>query len=184
MGNTIEPHTSMVVQKDRDEGIVFQIQPLNILERIADMVMLPVMYLVSGVFREIPQRTHKWNRRHLSSHEVNHLDIHMMITVEGVSSDLPSSDGVRFHMPIIGGWKDYVVLTPPHPEYGWYVGWCNEKDAGVSRILLKEPVRLLIGPYDTSFFAISVEGKQLSVSKIGNGSIGDHSVFAQKYLLL
>jgi hypothetical protein len=86
-----------------------------------------------------------------------------------------------FHMPIFGGWRDYVVLAPTE-DTGWYVGWVVPYGGhcGISRIKLRGPVRMLKGPDPTTFFALRAsDGKQILIRSIGAGSLGDRGFFSR-----
>lgn len=83
-------------------------------------------------------------------------------------------------MPIFCGWTEYVVLEPASDIQGvWHVGWITVDVCGVTRIELKGPVRLLLGPHSVLFFGIdAVTGKQIPIRDIGRGTIGDGCSFA------
>ena len=105
-----------------------------------------------------------------------------MVRCKGLSGS-GSYFGFRFHLPVLGGWRQYVVLEPEDTQ-DWYVGWILSDAIGISRIKLIGPVRLLIGPDDVSFFGIN--GKdygQIPIRKIGEGRIGSGGSYAQMPLL-
>src|SRR3989344_2294378 len=132
----------------------FEVPSLGWPARLADKLMIPVMYLVSGTLNEKPQKTHRWNNKKLTKAEVGSLNQEEMAHCRGVSY-ANKRHLLRFHIPIFGGWQSYVVLEPEHPQ-GWHVGWIpQDTAAGVSRIQLSGPVRLLLGPDEVSFFGIS-----------------------------
>ena len=160
------------------------VRPLGLLARIADIVMVPVMYLVSGA-TEKPQRTHRWNNMKLTPRDVEHLDLAAMVHCDGIPDvgrlyhwNIPA-----FHTPLFGGWRSYVVLRPYEKEVEWYVGWITDDVIGVSRIELRGSVRLLLGPEETFFFGISTEGICIPIHLTGTGSIGDHGPHGQVPLL-
>lgn len=163
---------------------MINIKPLGFIERLIDFLFIPIMYVVAGNFMEKPQQTHLWNRKKLSLEEVDSLDQSLSTVVHGVVTKVERHGGVRFHMPIIGGWRDYVVLSPENPLEGWYVGWHTSDNSGVSRIKLSTPVRMLISPSDINFFAFSNDGGQISIKEIGRGKVGDGSDYSKKYPLL
>ncbi|KKQ46125.1 MAG: hypothetical protein US63_C0006G0002 [Candidatus Moranbacteria bacterium GW2011_GWC2_37_8] len=39
---------------------------LGWLAKLADILMVPLMYLISGTLKEVPQRGHRWNNVRLS----------------------------------------------------------------------------------------------------------------------
>ncbi len=88
-----------------------------------------------------------------------------------------------FHVPIFGGWRDYVVLSPYSVNQEWHVGWIASDVCGISRIKLSGPVRMLLGPGDVEFFGIDMEGCQIPICKIGQGKIGDGGKYKRTPLL-
>lgn len=163
--------------------MIYKIKPLNKLEKLADILMIPIMYLVSGVFSETPQKTHRWNNVKLSKVEAEKLDTTLMQKIDGVFNKV-NRKGVRFHCPIFGGWREYVVICPTNSEIrNWYVGWHTKQLSGISRIKLSGPVRLLIASDAVFFFGISDKGEQISVNMIGQGKIGIKNQFSKQPLL-
>jgi hypothetical protein len=162
-----------------------RVRPLGRLARFADVLMTPIMYIISGTFREAPQQTHRWNNTTLKPEQVAHLGDGKKVFCSGVASA-----GVRFwlsipffHIPLLGGWKDYVVLQPADTNQEWYIGWLAHDVAGVSRIRIRGPVRMLLGPGDVSFFGVNLEGDQIQLQEIGRGKIGDGGRFRNAPLL-
>lgn len=153
--------------------------------RVADYLMLPVMYLLQGNFRESPQRTHRWNNSHLKIEDLNLFDADK---VESVAADEASSTWwigplPHFHMPIFGGWKRFVVVEPKESQNEWYVGWLLSDALGLSKIPLKGKVRLGIGPLPLQFFGVDSDGRQIDIDIVGYGSIGKAGEFAKVPLL-
>lgn len=156
------------------------VQPLGRLARILDACFVPIMYLLSGTFREAPQRTHFWNNIKLKGDEIAHLNN------QGMVHCLCSKTSGRqwwwyiptFHMPIFGGWREYVVLSPfPDDGYDWYVGWITEGVVGISRIPSCGPVRVLLGSGPVRFYGIDKIGQQVPLVQIGDGRIGSGGRF-------
>ena len=159
------------------------VPPLGWLARLGDILMIPLMYVVSGTFREIPQQTHRWNNQKLSFSEVEALDRSSMVSFSSVKGTSDSHHGIRFHLPILGGWKDYAVLQPTHDEE-WHIGWITRDVIGVSRIRLSGPVRMLLGPGEVTFFGIDARSEeQVSIQKAGVGRIGHGGPYAKLPLL-
>lgn len=150
-----------------------RLRPIRVFARISNVLAVPVMYLVSGTFREKPQKTHPWNRVILSPDEASRLDGEIMVHCEGVKA-IPRHHwwSLMFHMPILGGWCNYVVLRPRDYEDKWHIGWSLPSETAVSQFLLTGPVRMLLGSEDVSFFGLAPEGVQVSLDKIGDGVIG------------
>lgn len=160
------------------------VYPLGWIARLLDVLMVPVMYMLSGTFHEIPQKTHFWNNQKLHRHDVFPLDKTLMVhSVGAVSARSPWMFGIipRFHIPLFGGWRDYIVLEPEGDyAHEWYVGWSTDGVMGVSRIPVRGSVRLLRGPGEVSFFGIdSSSSKQIALKLVGFGHIGDGSHFAR-----
>lgn len=151
-----------------------KIIPLNLAERVANFLMVPFMYLLSGTI-ERPQETHRWNNAVLANEDVAYLKQRGMIRCPPIPSSRRWLGKIPiFHMPIIGGWKKYIVVKKNHYDFDeWYVGWICQDVTGISRIPLRGPVRLLLGPKSVTFFGIRPDGSQVKLEKIGNGSIGD-----------
>ena len=162
------------------------VQPLGWLARVVDMMLAPLMYLLSGTFREMPQQTHRWNNAKLPVGFTDGLSPNEVVVCDGDDQAVArkGSFDLRFHLPIIGGWKQYVVLRPLDPSQDWHIGWVSTTHAGVSRIKLRGPVRMLLGSGDTTFFALNAEtNQQIAIEEAGRGRIGDKGPHAQVPLL-
>ncbi len=163
-----------------------EIPPLGPFEEFLDMLLLPVMceiaYL-SGGPHESPQMTHFWNNLKLQRTDY---DFSLMCKVKGIPEKVNKQGNIfnnaLFHIPFLGGSKNYVVVSPLDPSKGWHPGWYNEQVNGVSRILVHEPVRLLIGRDDINFSGFDSEGRQILVRVVYYGKLGDAGPF-QKILL-
>ena len=162
------------------------VQPLGWLARIADILMVPLMYLMAGPLNEVPQRTHRWNNTKLSAEIIKDLSDSYVIYCKGDDRAVGRNGllDLRFHLPIIGGWKQYVVLCPFDANQDWYIGWRSTIDAGVSRIKLRGPVRMLLGPGDVTFFGLNAEtSEQINIKETGRGCVGDKGPYSQIPLL-
>lgn len=160
------------------------ISPLNRVERILDILMIPIMYIISGTLREKPQETHFWNNLKLTQQDILYLDKDKMIHCEGSSSAKRWWKRIPiFHMPIFGGWKKYILVQKADEwsevKGDMYIGWICPEVVGVSRIPLRSPVRLLLGPGKVSFFGINSKGEQFELEKVGIGYIGDGSSYGR-----
>lgn len=167
------------------------ITPQGPLGRLADALMTPIMYLLSGTFYEAPQRTHVWNNQKLSPEQVTSWLIRNLAVSVGSNprASKPKVLGILpyLHMPILGGWRDYVVLECllSEEDYPWHVGWFVDGGvAGVSLVPLRGRfVRLLVGPAPTTFFALMPDGEQVKLVQAGEGVIGHHGQFRDVPLL-
>lgn len=162
------------------------VRPLGWLARTVDVLMVPLMYLMAGTFSEVPQRTHRWNNSKLSMKATKDLSNTYAVTCIGDDRAVGRNGllDLRFHLPIIGGWKKYVVLCPLDVNQDWYIGWMSTIDAGVSRIKLRGPVRMLLGPGEVTFFGLNAEtNEQVNIQETGRGRIGDKGPHAQVPLL-
>jgi hypothetical protein len=166
-----------------------QIDPLGEFEDLLDMHMEPVMDAIaqiSGAGDESSQITHYWNNSKLPRSLAP--DKYLMCLVKGISEKVRKQGNIfmnaLFHIPFLGGGKNYVVVSPVNiPEGGWYAGWHNEHVHGVSRILVHTPVRLLRGRDDCNFMGFDSEGNQILVRVVFQGKIGDDGPFRKLPLL-
>jgi len=153
------------------------------LTKLADLILIPVMHLISGTTKESPQKTHYWNNRSLSPREMDAINPIDALYFPGVPSRFHSQRNPLFHIPILGGWREYVVLEPTNHSGSWHVGWKSFRSGGISRIPLLGPVRTLLGPRDVYFFGINEEGEQIPLRLLGKGTIGKSGPFAKIPLL-
>lgn len=163
-----------------------RVRPESGYEKLFDWGMMPLMYLLSGTPEEVPQRTHFWNNRKLHPGEVVGLKEHNMVMSSGSGGVERWRYGLPiFHVPIFGGWREYIVLEPSiNPSQFWYVGWISgDEVSGVSRVQIKGSVRLLLGNGSTKFFGLNEGGVQIKIHEIGRGRIGDGGPFSQLPLL-
>lgn len=158
-------------------------KPVGLVARTADWIMKwLVMYPISGTFKESPQQTHRWNNIRLKPSDLAHILTDYGVQCKGIDTKVPFR-GIRFHIPILGGWRKYVVLNTAM-KTTWFVGWITETRCGMSRIPLHGPVRMLIGPGDVTFFAINARDRiQINLYQIGEGRIGDGGRHAKVPLL-
>lgn len=153
------------------------------LGEFADWLMLPLMYAAQGTVWEAPQRTHFWNNQKLMRHQLeidSDLCIHHMgdeTANERLWFGLP-----RFHIPILGGWRRFMVLEPSI-DVTWQIGWRTDDAFGISMIPLNGPVRVTIGPDMSSFFGLRRDGSQLPLRRMGEGLIGEAGRFRHIPLL-
>ncbi len=163
----------------------FPVTPSTWCEVLGDILMTPVMYLLQGNFFESPQRTHFWNNTKLPIAELSWIDASMMVSVTSDRKAVRRWFGLVpiFHMPIFGGWKEYVVVEPVVPQPEWYVGWIAGDVAGISHIQLNGQVRLLLGPGPAQFFGADGHGNQIPLRICGYGTLGTRSPYSGVTLL-
>jgi hypothetical protein len=153
------------------------IKPMGLMAQSADKLLAPLMRALmemNGTPEEAPQRTHRWNNHRLSRAEADALDRKMTVLVSGDPDAWYLPSGLR-HLPVIG-WQKYVVLAPARLSRRWHVGWLEVGGgvAGISRLKLDRPVKLLRGPRDVHFFATDVEGRQIRLGVEGEGRLSPH----------
>lgn len=159
------------------------VPPLGRLARLADAAMNPIMVCLSGAPNEAPQRTHRWNNRRLTEKDTDFLEPAHMMTFDGIQRQIKRGR-VRFHLPIFGGWRQYVVLEPVGGKRDWHVGWVTGGVRGVSQIRLNGPVRLLRGPEPISFFGICAHNYfQIGICWVWSGVIGEGGFYSRVPLL-
>lgn len=150
--------------------------------------MAPLMYLVQGCF-EKPQQTHVWNNIKFRTDEERAIfNRDSMLTIHGDPTICSGrwyslgKIGIRipiFHIPILGGWREYVVVAPQDPCVGlWCPGWWTPDVVGVSQLRSRGAVRLLRGPQDAQFFGVDGKGMQIRLKIVGYGRIGNHDPYA------
>lgn len=162
--------------------------PQGVLGHIADMALVPVMYLFQGNCKEVPQRTHVWNNQKYRGERYVR-SVSDDFTVYDKGNFLERSRGwVRFHLPIAGGWKKFLVVSPVLEEHTpWHIGWhdwdSGGEFAGISLIPVVGPVRVLQGDQPMRFFGISPLGDQVPITLKGFGHIGKAGAYAKLPLL-
>jgi len=147
--------------------------------------MVPLMYLLQMNFTEVPQRTHRWNNTKLPASAISHFDASEIVTVTGDADAKRRWWGILpiFHMPILGGWDEFVVLKPVQENIFWHVGWLPIDTIGVSQIPLKGNVRVLVGPRQVQFFGVDQHGSQIPIEVVARGVIGKAGSYGHTVLL-
>lgn len=159
------------------------VPPLGRFLKGADLLMVPLMYLAQGCLEE-PQQTHFWNNvKFRTVEERACFDRSTMCRVVGDPRAVARSKWSKvplFHIPILGGWREYAVLLPKHPGIEeWMPGWWAPDVVGVSRVRVRGAVRVLRGPKDTLFFGVDAEGRQIELRIAGYGRIGDNGPYSR-----
>ena len=157
----------------------------GVVGKMADIFMLPIMYLLQGNIREVPQRTHRWNNQHMNNNSVRDLQSEMIVFADGQPTAHRRWLGPipLFHMPIFGGWKKFIVIEPTQEIEEWFVGWVAFDALGLSKIPLTGPVRLGVGPRQAEFFGLAADGVQIPLRIVGEGVIGKAGHFSHIPLL-
>lgn len=159
---------------------VMTVHRLEEWEHWGNMLMRPLMHIAMGTLSESPQRTHRWNHQPLKTVEGGNLDRTLMVHEEGdPTACAPWRFGLpTFYVPLLGGWRRYVVVEPVDPTRPWHPGWMGSWGSSVSRIIIEGPARFLVGPASSRYFGIDAERKQeLKIQRIGYGRIGDRSKY-------
>lgn len=166
------------------------VPPLGPKARAADAFMTRYIMPYFTHSGESPQLTHRWNNFWLDSSATDHLLRCHMVFSEGVPGAKPRripGDGatgyflslldLAWHLPKLGGWREYVVLEPCTEVGAWYVGWISDR-VGVSRVPITRCVRVTRGPNHTWFFGVSVaDSRQVPLREVARGRIGDGGWF-------
>ncbi len=169
---------------------LFDIPPLGWKAKLADICMIPIMWLLSGAPLERPQRTHFWNNCKFDPQEFEKLHPYIKMVYTDGDPEGISQGWFRFHLPLFGGWRKYIVIEPQAANTDtWHIGWCvaDEKSKplllGISRIALRGSVRVLEGSRQALFFGISEEGQQIPLTRVATGVIGKGGPFRFRPLL-
>ena len=159
------------------------LKPDNISEyyHLADYLMTPIMYVLGGFKADSIQHTHPWHMQAVNSPLIN-LDLATPPAKGDDNSRFSKSDSFLFHVPILGGWKEYSIYECSTQNNGpFYIGFMqkNADDSVEKSFIIKTPiygdrVRMLNGSpiYTTIFFAVDKNGKQLPIKKVGKGTLG------------
>jgi len=155
-----------------------KIKPYRWYFRLPDLFLAPIMWAFSGFAFELPQESHKWHNKILSPEEVSILDVSRMLLVDGTDSSrwTHGSYGM-LHLPLLGGWRDYIILeVEGDPKY-WHVGWLSGLNSGmVQRLpIYGKRIKMFRGLKGDGvrFFAIDNLGNQILLRKVDEGRLGD-----------
>lgn len=160
--------------------MTFPIKPLNKIVRVIDYAMIPLMFILGGFKRDAIQETHPWH----SWKKFDRNKINQKLAVIHDGTDRMTFHRrflFLFHVPVLGGWKKYSVLSATNHKGTFYIGWVvfdNDRLAyqGIHRLPIKNrAVRLLDGPpnFHGYYFAIDSTGTPIPLEKIGSGVLGD-----------
>lgn len=159
-----------------------RIRPIGFCSRFFTALLSPLMRLISGAPFEAPQSTHFWNNQKLAQENIGKIHQSMRLSFQG---NLGEEKSWLAFVPILGGWKNFVVLRPrKFYNQEWLVGWIAENNVfGISLVRIKGDVRLRLGPGDVQFFAIDADGCLIELKEVGRGEIGDNGPYCQTLLL-
>lgn len=157
---------------------MIKIRDLNPIFKILDLLFVPIMFVLGGFKLQNLQKTHHWHGLDINPERI---DLKKAVTIKGSDkSRFVNTGGVTkhfgtFHMPIFGGWKNYIVLECK--ENPWHVGWISNSFSQIHLLPIKgNKVRVLSGKEgtETSFFAVDEKGNQIEISQVDQGKLGDN----------
>jgi hypothetical protein len=162
---------------------ITDVRQLGWFARFGNVAMIPLMYALSGTFREKPHKNQTWDVQRFTPIESARLDVDLMLPFEGVEGavECHSRWSIGPFIPFLHGWRDYVVLRPSC-EGEWHVGWVvtdERRETAISRIPLVGDVRMKLGPGRVSFFGINGHGVQIRIQGVGKGRTGDRGPFCK-----
>lgn len=149
--------------------------------RVLDYLLFPLMWILCGCKFELPQETHRWHMRNY-----HHIDVpkNKSVRIEGDDKSKRSVKGFPFyHIPLFGGWKNYVILEVEDFGSFWNLGWIVEfKDHSKSDRYQVQASRIYgrfikvlkgINDSDKIFFAIKKDGSFANIKLIDHGRLGE-----------
>lgn len=142
------------------------------------------MFVAGGCKLDSIQETHRWHCQKINPILIDH---NLSVIVEGTDNSKYTNRIFPvpiFHIPILGGWKNYIVLKAESNRSEWHIGWVHLRYSegfiprhSVHKLkLTNDKIRMLSLPkgHITVFFAVSQEGSQIPLTKIGEGFLGDN----------
>lgn len=150
---------------------------INVIYRVFDYVLLPFMVILGGFKKDVVQQTHAWHCKNIDPKKI---DLTKSVEVKGSdSSKYENTGGIfkhlgLFHMPIFGGWKNYIVLESK--ESPWYVGWLSCEFSQLHCLPIKgNKVKVLTGKKGTKtlFFGVNQNVEQVIIKSVAEGKLGD-----------
>jgi hypothetical protein len=158
------------------------VRELSLLERALNRALSPLMYIAGGLKRDSVQETHAWTCQPLRTDQ---LDPALGAEVRGDDESKASNSRFpfpRFHVPILGGWRSFVVLQVELDSLPWYVGWLHirvpersKRRMELQRLPIRDrAVRVLKHPtgFVTLFVGYDSLGRQIPVRLIAEGRLG------------
>lgn len=148
--------------------------------RILDYIMIPVMWGLCGFYFEKPQETHPWHMRKFPKIEIPK---NKKIEIIGKDKSKHTNKGrLLFHVPLFGGWKDYIILEAKGFDKYWQIGWIIEfydNSEALYQVqalpIFESKIKLLTGINDSkkTFFGLDKKGNFVDLKQIDSGKIGD-----------
>jgi hypothetical protein len=161
------------------------INEVNPVFRVLDWALAPLMYVLGGCKLDSIQETHYWHCQRVSApHEVDYIASIIIRGDDSSSFANALTPLPLFHIPLIGGWRNYAILEVQSTVATWHVGWIHlvvpagsRPRSHVQRLPIAERnIRVLKHPhgYVTKFFAVDSCGNQIPVKCVGEGRLGDN----------
>jgi len=160
------------------------VKPLSPLFYVFDYFLTPIMFILGGLNMDSIQETHYWHCSNIDPRMINN---NLGMLVHGNDPSTKTNKLLPlplFHMPILGGWKNYFIMKAAAEVKYWHVGWSHlEYPVGfrastkVHRLRIYDKyIKLLNMPigHETLFFGFDNNGKQIPVKIIDEGILGDH----------
>lgn len=158
---------------------------------VLDRLMSPLMWLAGSTLDSL-QQTHAWHVQKIPAHLlasakwdlISNTSSKIVIAIGNEETWMNKKQKGIFHIPILGGWKNYIVLAPTMSvekisPSGWRIGWYSvgpRPGLEINAIPLYGPVKMLIGSPDfkTTFFGVNADTyEQIDIVEIGSGTNGD-----------
>jgi hypothetical protein len=162
-----------------------EIRPVPAYLRLVDYLLFPLMALLSGFNLDSVQETHTYHTQPVNPRLI---DDSLALEVPGANASRFKNHGRitshfgLFHVPILGGWRDYIVLEASSTG-PWHVGWklCDQYSGDillceVHRLPISDAqIKVLESPSGTILylFACTPDGVQIPIRLVGEGTIGD-----------
>lgn len=131
---------------------------------VYDWTLWPLLRVVWEPFSK--KRSHWWHWRTYTS------QIHDPVVAKGHPKRVDrSSFWENFYQTNLG-WSDAVVLRPANYNGFWHLGFSAMQNNGTVTKLCtiffkgQKKIAALVGPYDTTFFALSLEGTPITLEII------------------
>jgi hypothetical protein len=150
--------------------------------RIIDYFMVPLMWVAGGFKSDSMQETHMWHFQKFAC----------ALVPDGKGVEIPGTETswmqerhlILVHIPLIGGWKEYVVLEASGYKKYWNIGWKvkyydkkKKEKCEIQKLRIYDSrARVLAGQNDSKkiFFALNEKGEAINLKKVGVGRLGDY----------